>query len=179
MEYNERRKLAITLTLVEEVIHVSKAGGYAIIIQVAPGISEIFVSEFNDGSTTECLPSIFLDWDYPEEIETKLKAINEMLQHCADKNGIALTSDTKKTGGTRMKDSYIMACAIPALFGLMALGLFGIPKYMIWQQKVKGQAELARAEQNRKIAVKEAEAKKEAAQALAEAGLPILEAGKR
>ena len=47
--------------------------------------------------------------------------------------------------------------------------LYGVPKYQVWQQGLKGQAELARAEQNRKIAVQEAEAKKDSAKALAEA----------
>ena len=47
--------------------------------------------------------------------------------------------------------------------------LYGYPRYKVWQQGLEGQAELARAEQNRKIAVQEAEAKKESARALAEA----------
>lgn len=50
-----------------------------------------------------------------------------------------------------------------------ALCLYGCPKYNVWQQGLAGQAELAKAEQNRKIAVQEAEAKKESAKALAEA----------
>lgn len=53
--------------------------------------------------------------------------------------------------------------------GLLAVILFGVPKYRVWQQGLEGQAELARAEQNRKIAVQEAEAKKDSAKALAEA----------
>ena len=52
---------------------------------------------------------------------------------------------------------------------LLCLVLFGCPKYKVWQQGLVGQAELARAEQNRKIAVQEAEAKKDSAKALAEA----------
>lgn len=52
---------------------------------------------------------------------------------------------------------------------LIALGLFGYPRYAVWQQRMQGQAELARAEQNRRIAVSEAEAKKESAKQLAEA----------
>lgn len=52
---------------------------------------------------------------------------------------------------------------------LIALCLYGYPKYNVWQQGLAGQAELAKAEQNRKIAVQEAEAKKESAKALAEA----------
>lgn len=45
-----------------------------------------------------------------------------------------------------------------AAFGLM----FGIPKYKVWQQEMSGRAEMARAEQNRKILIEEAKAKLEA-----------------
>ena len=47
--------------------------------------------------------------------------------------------------------------------------MFGYPRYRVWQQGLEGEAELKRAEQNRKIAVQEAEAKKEAAKSLADA----------
>lgn len=46
---------------------------------------------------------------------------------------------------------------------------WGCPHYHVWQQGLVGEAELRRAEQNRKIVVQEAEAKKEAARSLAEA----------
>jgi regulator of protease activity HflC (stomatin/prohibitin superfamily) len=42
-------------------------------------------------------------------------------------------------------------------------GMYGCPKYNVWQQGLEGQAELARAEQNRQIRINEAKAKKEAA----------------
>jgi len=45
----------------------------------------------------------------------------------------------------------------------------GCPHYSVWQQGMAGEAELKRAEQNRQIAVQEAEAKKGAATLLAEA----------
>ena len=60
---------------------------------------------------------------------------------------------------------FMVIAILVVLVGL----LYGIPKYQVWQQGLKGQAELARAEQNRKIAVQEAEAKKDSAKALAEA----------
>ena len=77
-----------------------------------------------------------------------------------------------------------------AILVVLAGLLYGIPKYQVWKQGLKGQAELARAEQNRKIAVQEVEVKKDFAKALAEnqqdviyvpteAGLPIREAGHR
>lgn len=44
-----------------------------------------------------------------------------------------------------------------------------LPQYRVWQQNKEGEAELARAEQNRKIAIEEARAKEEAAMSLANA----------
>lgn len=52
---------------------------------------------------------------------------------------------------------------------IILLWMFGYPRYRVWQQGLEGEAELKRAEQNRKIAVQEAEAKKEAAKSLADA----------
>lgn len=51
----------------------------------------------------------------------------------------------------------------------IALGMYGCPKYNVWQKSLKGQAELKQAEWNRQIRIKEAEAEKEAAVALREA----------
>lgn len=48
-------------------------------------------------------------------------------------------------------------------------GNFISPMINIWQQSLKGQAELAHAEYNRQIAICEAQAKKESAKALADA----------
>lgn len=42
------------------------------------------------------------------------------------------------------------------LFGLIALGMWGCPQYNVWQQDLEGQAELARAKQNRQILIEEA-----------------------
>lgn len=52
---------------------------------------------------------------------------------------------------------------------LFIYGQFIAPKIHIWQQRMAGQAELARAESNRQIATLEAIAKKESAKSLAEA----------
>ena len=43
-------------------------------------------------------------------------------------------------------------------------GMWGCPTYNVWQQEMKGKAELKRAEQNRQIKIQEAKAKKESAQ---------------
>ncbi|MFN4007656.1 MAG: hypothetical protein ACK4HE_09120 [Chitinophagaceae bacterium] len=55
------------------------------------------------------------------------------------------------------------------LIVIILIWMFGYPVYRVWQQSLEGEAELKRAEQNRKIAVQEAEAKKEAAKSLADA----------
>lgn len=48
-------------------------------------------------------------------------------------------------------------------FIVIAVGLmFGIPAYRVWSQEMEGKAELAKAEQNRKIKIAEAEANLEA-----------------
>jgi regulator of protease activity HflC (stomatin/prohibitin superfamily) len=52
---------------------------------------------------------------------------------------------------------------------IVAVGLVGCPKYRVWQKGLKGKATLAEADWDRQVAVKEAEAKKEAAIALAAA----------
>lgn len=40
--------------------------------------------------------------------------------------------------------------------------MFGIPRYKVWQQEMAGKAEMAKAEQNRRILVEEAKARLEA-----------------
>jgi regulator of protease activity HflC (stomatin/prohibitin superfamily) len=58
-----------------------------------------------------------------------------------------------------------------AIVGLILLGggLYGCPQYNVYSQRLQGEAELARAESNRQVAVREAQAKKDAASLLAEA----------
>lgn len=48
-----------------------------------------------------------------------------------------------------------------AIIVILAL-MFGLPKYNVWQQEMAGKAEMAKAEQNRKILVEEAKARLEA-----------------
>ena len=55
---------------------------------------------------------------------------------------------------------------------VVAVGIlvaYGFPTYLVWQQNKVGEAELARAEQNRQIAIQEAKAKEESAKSLANA----------
>ena len=59
--------------------------------------------------------------------------------------------------------------SIFAIAVLTALGMYGCPQYHVWEQGLKGQAELRRAEQNRQIRVQEATAQEESAKHLAQA----------
>lgn len=63
----------------------------------------------------------------------------------------------------------LVAGSVMGLVAIIAFCMWLFPTYNVWQQGLAGEAELKRAEQNRKIAVQEAEAKKEAATALAAA----------
>ena len=63
---------------------------------------------------------------------------------------------------------WIFACFV-VITVLTCVGMYGCPKYDVWQKGLTGQAELKRAEWNRQITVREADAKKEAAVSLADA----------
>lgn len=52
---------------------------------------------------------------------------------------------------------------------LLITAMLLFPQYRVWQQAKEGEAQLAKAEQNRQIAILEAQAKKESAASLAEA----------
>lgn len=55
------------------------------------------------------------------------------------------------------------------LAGLVAAGMYGCPVYNVWQKELSGKACLKKAEWDRQITIKEAEAKEQAAAALAKA----------
>ena len=57
--------------------------------------------------------------------------------------------------------------SVIVLFILIFGGMWGCPRYNVWQQGLVGQGELRRAEQNRQIAIQEALAKEESAKSLA------------
>lgn len=68
----------------------------------------------------------------------------------------------------------ITGVSIMGVLGILLIivigsAMYGCPKYDVYAQRLKGEAELARAESNRKIAIAEAEAKKESAKQLADA----------
>ncbi len=55
------------------------------------------------------------------------------------------------------------------LIAFVGFGLYGCPKYRVWQQEMEGKAEFAKAEQNRRIKIEEARANLEAEKLNAEA----------
>lgn len=61
----------------------------------------------------------------------------------------------------QIKGNAVIAILIIGLIGVAAL-MFGLPVYNVWQQEMAGKAEMAKAEQNRRILVEEAKAKLEA-----------------
>lgn len=66
----------------------------------------------------------------------------------------------------------IVSWSIGGILFLMLLvlgGMVGCPQYEVYSQRLTGEAELARAQQNRQIAVNEAQAKLDAAKLLAQA----------
>lgn len=56
----------------------------------------------------------------------------------------------------------ISLCSVLGII-LLAGAMYGCPKYAVYQQELAGEAELARASQNRQIKIQEAKAKLEAA----------------
>lgn len=68
----------------------------------------------------------------------------------------------------RRQVALIVFSAGAVLLTLILLIMWLHPYYSVWQQRLAGEAELARAGQNRQIAVQEAQAKLDAAKLLAE-----------
>lgn len=81
---------------------------------------------------------------------------------------VFLGSKTKDNSTAKsVKQSGMIAFAACLIFSIAIL--FAAPQYKVWQQQKEGEAELAKAEQNRQIAIQEARAKEEAAKSLANA----------
>lgn len=70
------------------------------------------------------------------------------------------------------EQKFVLTAASSAFFGLILLigfGLYGCPRYHVYEQTLEGEAELARATYNRQIKVREGEAQRESAVQLAQA----------
>lgn len=61
----------------------------------------------------------------------------------------------------------IVTLVIALILALIGTAMYVFPRYDVWSAGLKGEAELARAEQNRKIATLEAQAKLDSAKLLA------------
>ena len=70
---------------------------------------------------------------------------------------------------TRNSDAWAVIAAIIATIVLILVGLWGFPRYNVYEQTMAGRARLAEAESSRMIATVEAEAKRESAEKLADA----------
>ena len=46
--------------------------------------------------------------------------------------------------------------AVVVILAFVGIAMFGMPVYRVWSQEMKGKAELAEAEQNRRIKIEEA-----------------------
>ena len=68
-----------------------------------------------------------------------------------------------------MKTIFLIIVSIVAGLGLIASLMFGLPIYGVWQQGLSGKANLAKAEQTRKILIEQAKAEKESASIRADA----------
>lgn len=61
-----------------------------------------------------------------------------------------------------MKNSKALFIVFMGIAILVIVLMFGLPLYNVWQQEMAGKAEMAKAEQNRKILIEEAKARLEA-----------------
>lgn len=61
-----------------------------------------------------------------------------------------------------MKNGKITIGLLVGIVAIIVILMFGLPLYNVWQQEMAGKAEMAKAEQNRKILIEEARARLEA-----------------
>ena len=61
-----------------------------------------------------------------------------------------------------MESKFYFVFSVVCTMLLIVVGMVGCPRYEVYRQNMKGQAEFARAEQNRKIKIEEAKANLEA-----------------
>ena len=88
--------------------------------------------------------------------------------------GLFVSSAAKMTTNPDKKKllvsvSRLCAATVAVFFAAAIIAPIAVPQYKVWQQNKEGEAELARAEQNRQIAIQEAKAKEESAKSLANA----------
>lgn len=64
--------------------------------------------------------------------------------------------------GDKAIGSFIGTVVVWAIMIVVFGGMYGCPRYNVWQQEMSGKAEFAKAEQNRRIKIEEAKANLEA-----------------
>lgn len=64
--------------------------------------------------------------------------------------------------GDKFSGAFLGTVVTWIVFAVVCGGLYGCPKYNVWQQEMSGKAEFAKAEQNRRIKIEEAKANLEA-----------------
>lgn len=62
----------------------------------------------------------------------------------------------------RFSGAFLGTVVVWAIMIVVFGGLYGCPRYNVWQQEMSGKAEFAKAEQNRRIKIEEAKANQEA-----------------
>jgi hypothetical protein len=62
----------------------------------------------------------------------------------------------------RFAGAFLGTVVVWAIMIVVFGGLYGCPRYNVWQQEMSGKAEFAKAEQNRRIKIEEAKANQEA-----------------
>lgn len=62
----------------------------------------------------------------------------------------------------KVTGSFIGTVVVWAIMIVVFGGMYGCPRYNVWQQEMSGKAEFAKAEQNRRIKIEEAKANLEA-----------------
>lgn len=64
--------------------------------------------------------------------------------------------------GDKFGGAFLGSIIAWGVFAVVCGGLYGCPKYNVWEQEMSGKAEFAKAEQNRRIKIEEAKANLEA-----------------
>lgn len=64
--------------------------------------------------------------------------------------------------GDRFGGAFLGTIITWVVFAVICGGMYGCPRYNVWQQEMSGKAEFAKAEQNRRIKIEEARANLEA-----------------
>lgn len=88
---------------------------------------------------------------------------------CKYKNKLKRCGANKMLNNQRNENGVLFAIGLALVLLVGVFFIFGMPMVNVWRQGLAGEAELKRAEFNRQIVVREAEAKKQAASLLADA----------